>query len=34
MAMSKTDDLERVDEPVLRQIQPKPFHWVRLTSGR
>ena len=27
MAVTAPDVLESVDEPVLRQIEPKPFHW-------
>jgi hypothetical protein len=27
MAMSTTNELESVEEPVLRQFHPKPFHW-------
>lgn len=27
MAMSTTDELESVEEPILRQFHPKPFHW-------
>jgi hypothetical protein len=27
MAMSTTDELESIEEPVLRQFHPKPFRW-------
>jgi hypothetical protein len=27
MAMKANDAIESVEEPVLRQMQPKPFHW-------
>jgi len=34
MAVSRTDDMQSVDEPVLRQIQPKPFRWDALDPAK